>query len=121
MNADYQCIPCQENCLLCSSSKVCQKCASGFFVTKYPNGDELCTDTCPAGTKPSTSSLYYLNKNLFTVDQIVSVFTQSSFFNPDTFVLPSTSTSSVAIDISGKPIFDTSELKWTYSNGVPSY
>jgi hypothetical protein len=27
----------------------------------------------------------------------------------------------VAIDISGKPIFDLSELEWSYVNGAPIY
>lgn len=66
MNSDYQCIECAEGCLACSSLLSCEICDSGSFRTKSLDGSVSCSSFCPEGTKPSISSMYYLNKDLFT-------------------------------------------------------
>jgi hypothetical protein len=42
------------------------------------------------GTKPSTSSLYYLNKELFSLDEITAALSGAGFFNPNSFAVSGT-------------------------------
>lgn len=70
--ATSTCTACSDGCSVCSGPNTCLVCAKGTY--KYikenitsGNGFVYCLrSACPSGTKPSTMSLYYLNKGITT-------------------------------------------------------
>lgn len=46
------CLPCLNNCDLCSSEYFCEKCSEGFFLLEEANN---CTKECPTGYFPNNS------------------------------------------------------------------
>ena len=80
-----------------------------------------CQQRCPAGTKPSLTSLYYLNTDLFTEKEIMSAMSPDWTLAVDKtkITLPVGFSESEAIGLYGEPLFG--NQKWTLVAGIPIF
>lgn len=79
VNAEYgKCARCLlANCKSCKTADMCGQCEDGFFMQTlvYDNYTVVvsCQATCSAGYLPYLPSLYYMNPDIFTMEQTLEI------------------------------------------------
>lgn len=89
-----------------------------MFKQINTNGDMVgsCYKSCPTGTLPYTLSMYYLNENMFSSDEIDS---QINSIIPQSDTVYDPTKVAIALDGNLANIYSTSKLPWKITKGVP--
>lgn len=123
LNAEYGCQSCSSGCALCSSLAICDRCAPGYYrfteLKKGTTGSVSCLAACPSGTLPYMPSLYYLNPDIWSPEELQQQSSGSSDDSTNVNDPANANKTAMAVTASYKPVFDV--LPWEIVNGVPTY